>query len=1269
MSKTLWRSAARCVLFALGILVCFSMHGNSQQTLGGIVGTVSDSSGAVVPAANAEIVSTTTGLKRTIVVKANGEFAISDLPAGSYTITFKHDGFDTAKYDNVVVQADRKITLNVQMKVGSVATSVEVTANASLNTVDTTNGNVMEATQIENTPLGTGSFTQLATLSPGVTADLLSGTGTNNGLGNQNLWANGQRSTSNTFTFNSVMSNNLFNGNSSSNVAASRAVLNTGESFQSNGSIGTNTSIYDAIGQALPTPPQQTISEMRVDTSMFDASEGATAGAHLDVTTKSGSNQYHGSVYGLLESGKLDSDPFFNRQIGLPTPDLHRYWVGAELGGPIVKQKLFFYTSYQYTRVRDQFKSLTSYFVPTGLTDDRSLPGLETFAALPSGQGGGLSAAAAQNLDPVAVALLQAKVSTGQYLISSPLNPKSGGTNVNFLGPASKFNAAQANANVDYHLSDSDVISTKYYYQHDPTESPFSSGPLLGFPQAFQSGSQVFSIENNHIFSPKLTWDQKFGFLRETAESFTSQPFGPSDIGGSGASINLFGSSLFPGIAVRDFNGAKTLDIGPTSNFSNTGFAQDTFEATTNLNWVLGNHTLSFGANYDFSQLNILNRANQVAALTFNNIGGLLTGGPLRTAANASEYFQGASNRYYRAPQIGAYAQDHWRITNKLNVTAGIRYDNDGGLYEKYGNLVNFDPTQYSYDAPTDTIENAGLIVAGNNKLYHTPGASNSTLKQGQWGIAPRLGAVYSVRPDLVVRAGFGLYYDRGEFFTEFSPSAGGGFNGPFGVTLQPPFVQPVVATSTGTLDNPFGTTAPTINTNPAQFVNNLSNMAALINGAEPYLFGAYGLNNKLPFTENWSLDVQWHVRPDITASVGYTGNHSQRQTIPVPFNQPQIATPTAPLYANGKYPQLNSYGYQAGDTIQVTGKNGKPELQTNPLLSEPYSTNTGGNTDLRTPYIGYSPNSVSWNTVGIANYDALLASVHKTVSHGLDMYVAYTYAHSLDDSSGFGLFYNGNNPQNLRSGYASSDFDQTHTVAINFSYQLPKLNAGNKTLHVFTNGWGMNGYSILQSGQPYNVYDFSGTVGSIYFSSNDFLTNPVLPLAPGVSKKSALTGHSGAFGAADAAFNPTSFAYPLLQPGGPEGVPACGPTTDGSTFCDAYESGFANGDRNIFRSAFQKSANIAFIKMTKITEKTNLRLSAEFLNITNTPSFDAPGNSFTGDPNFSPYGNGVSPGGDGFTPIGPGAAANTFSSQGVGIVSNPIGGARQLQFTGIFTF
>ena len=1156
-----------------------------------------------------------------------------------------------------MIQADRTATLLVKMKVGDVSTSIEVQASPQLNTTEPTNGYVLDATTIENTPLGTGSFTQLATMSPGVHADPLAGTGSNTGLGNQNIYANGQRSSSNTFTFNGVMANNLFNGQSSSQVTEGRAVLNTGESFLTSGTIQTNTSIYDAIGESLPSPPQQTIAEERVNTSMYDAAQGATAGAHIDVTTKSGTNVLHGSAYGNWESSQLNATPFFNRQTGVPKPDLHRYVLGAELGGPIVHDKLFLYTSYQFTRDRDQLNSQAAYYAPLGLTSDRSATGLQsvlTAVGLP----------ATTQIDPVALTLLQAKLPSGQFLIR---NPAAFNTEVKFLGAASRFNATQINGNVDYVLNRKDTLAFKYYFQHDPTQNPFGSTQLEGFPQQLNASSQTYSLENTHIFSPKLTWEQKVGLIRQVATSFTGQPLTPADAG-----INLFGSSLFPGITINSvdqpfpkppasagFRNDK-LTIGPTSNFSNTGFAQNTIEGTTTLNYLVGRHSLAFGGNYDFTQLNILNRANQVASYQYSNIqnfltgSGTFTGTTLFRSGTSSQYFQGSSNRYYRSPQVGAFAQDQWKAMAKLTVTVGLRYDNDGGLYEKYGNLVNFNPAKYSYNLASDTILNSGLVIAGNNKLYATPGVSNSTLTNKQYGFGPRIGLSYSITPKFVVRSGFGLYYDRGEFFTNFSPSAGGGFNGPFGVTLQPPFVQPVQTSAASTTKNPFGPTAPTIDTNPADFIKNLPNQAALIKGTAPYLFGAYATNNKLPYSENYSLDLQYQLTSKIVADVGYTGNHGVHQTVPIPFNQPQVATPQSPV--NG---QIYSYGFNATDGQKKPGT----------LLTEPYSTNTGGNTDLRAPFIGYSPNSVSWSTVGWSHYDALLVSLHQQNWHGLDYQLSYTWSHSLDASSGFGLFYNGNNPQTLASGYASSDFDRTHVTEFSFNYQIPAYTKGSHLLHVAPAGFGLSGVALFESGQPYNVYDFSGSVGSIFFSSNDFLTNPVLPLAPGVKAKQALTGHSGAFvnpsapngtrsNFNDQAFKSTAFAYPSLAPG-QSGVPPCGPTTTGTTACDTFESTFANGSRNIFRGSFQKRADLAIYKETRITEKYRLRLSMEVFNITNTPSFDAPQNSFSGATFSNP---------PAITAIGPGSP-EAFGGQSVGSVTNPIGSPRQVQFYGIFSF
>jgi hypothetical protein len=1242
----LLQKALKSIFFGLILYVFASLiaaHG--QTTLGGITGEVSDSAGHNISAANVTVTSNGTGLTRNTTSNANGSYALRDLPVDTYTVTVTKDTFDAQNYPDILVQADRTVTLNVALKPGQTSTSITVEGTPLLNTTDTTNGYILDSTQIEVAPLGTGSFTQLAVLAPGVSADFLSDTGTNTGLGNQNIWANGQRLSSNTFTMNSVLANNLFNGASSSQVSANRAVLNTGENFlKKGGTIQTNTSIYDAIGQALPSPPQETIKELRVNTSMFDASQGTTAGAHIDVTTKSGTNQWHGSLYGTFANAALNAAPyFFNQDTSIPenqkVPDLHRGIYGVTVGGPLVKNKVFFFGSYQNTRVRDKLNSLSTLYVPTGLTNDRTATGLlnagnaycaNAVSNSSSGTVSNCSSAGTYSgaVDSVATKILQANVNSGPLVPAFQESTGIPGGNAQLFGPASTFDALQTSGNIDYNISNRDVLSGKYYFQRDPTTTPFpsQSTPLLGFPQKFRVGSQVASIENSVILSPKISWDQKGGFIRMNVQSVTGQPFDAAAVG-----INLFGSPYFPGITINDVDGSGDgLSIGPSSNFANTGFVQNTFEGTTNLNWALGNHTLSFGASIDYTQLNVINRANQVAQIAFNTFSDFLSGGPLRLGEGNSVYFQGPSNRYYRAPQLGSYAQDNWKVRDNLTLSLGLRYDWDSGLTEKYGQLVNFSPGQYQYDLSTDTVVDSGLVVAGNNKLYHTAGASNSTLTARQWGFGPRIGVVWSPEQNhgkVVFRAGVGLYYDRGEYFTNFSPSAGNGFNGPFGVTLQPPFVQPVLANNNSTLENPFPT--PSVDTNPANFINNLPNQNDLINGTTPYLFGAYNAANKLPYTENWSLDMQWQPRPDVVFTVGYTGNHGIHQTIPLPFNQPFIATTSNPV--NG---QNYSYGYQ------VLDQNG------NPIANEPYNTPTGGNTDLRVPYIGYSPNSVLWSAVGTSHYNALLTTLKKTYSHGLEFNVSYTFSHALDNSSGYGLFYNGNDARDLKSGYASSDYDRTHVTSMTLLYQIPKIGVGNRYEDKFVNGWGGSAISILESGQPYNLYDFSGTIGSLYFSENDFLTNPVLPLAPGYSPRQALTGHSGA-NLNLPAFNPNAFALPLVAAG-----------TNGVPLGDNTESGFANGGRNIFRGDFQKRADISVFKDTIFHERFALRLGMNVFNLTNTASFDTPNNNVSVNYNFSaPPTNFSIP------------KAFGQSSQQIGIIQHALGSPRQVQFVGRFVF
>src|ERR1700756_4541705 len=279
------------IFFLLWLAIFSLLCGSSwaQQTLGGITGTVTDKSGSVLPDTTVTIVGDQTKLTRSQKTNENGAYDFVNLPIGTYTVTVAHEGFQTDRLRSILVQANRTATLNVSLKVGQVGTTIDVEATPVMNAVDTTNGYILEKEQIDEVPLPTGSFTGLAILSPGVNAELPSGTGANAGLGNQPIWANGQRDTSNTFLLNGVDASNLFNGKSTSSVASARIVNNTGIAGASSTTaevLQSSASPYLAIGQALPTPAPETVQELRVNTSMYDAQQGSTNGAHIHISTK-----------------------------------------------------------------------------------------------------------------------------------------------------------------------------------------------------------------------------------------------------------------------------------------------------------------------------------------------------------------------------------------------------------------------------------------------------------------------------------------------------------------------------------------------------------------------------------------------------------------------------------------------------------------------------------------------------------------------------------------------------------------------------------------------------------------------------------------------------------------------------------------------------------------------------------------------------------------------------------------------------------------------
>ena len=915
-------------------------------------------------------------------------------------------------------------------------------------------------------------------------------------------------------------------------MASARIVNNTGVAGASSTTaevIQSSASPYLAIGQAIPTPAPETVTEFRVNTSMYDAQQGSTSGAHIDMSTSSGTNTIHGGGYVHRGTDWLNAAPYFYKQDpNIPdnekVPELHRYTAGGTVGGPLIKNKLFGFLGYQHVHVSDLEIGTSRTAVPAGLTNDRSATALANVANANFG-----TSLTAADVSPVSLALLNYKFANGQYLFPSA-NPNFTPTlnfpeNV-FLTQPAYFISDQAVTNLDYLASAKDTLALKYYYQHDPTTAPFGFSSFQGFDQHLDAGSQVASITNTQSLSPHFSITETFGFIREKIYSTIGQPFTPQAVG-----INAFGSSVFPGITIADdfgnespantnfvFNAGANIGSTAASQGAFTGVFQNRWMPSVDASWIHGRHTITFGGSFSYTQLNARDKRTNSGMIGFTSFDQFLTGNPITYTADGfitTNFLQGDGDRYYRSKESGGYIQDKYQIRPNLSVTAGVRFDYHGGLTEKNGRIFNFDPSDYSYDASTDTITSNGLIIAGNNPDFATKGVSDSTLTGRQWGIAPRLGMAWSPKmfnDKIVVRAGWGLYYDRGELFSYLSPGFASGVitGGPFGVNQTPPWVNSQTCDPNGygyvtcpDFANPWGPTlGPGPSGNPKDLI--LPNAAVSSSGIPLFAFADYNRANKLPYTMNQTLDIQWQPRNDLVIQVGYVGNLGRHEVVPLPFNQARIASPTHPIRPGTPFEQDYTYGYSIlSDPSTFTPANlpnGQPYLQ----------TFEGGNVNLRVPYIGYSSESESYTAAGISAYHALQAHVEKRLSHGLQVGFSYTYSHATDEQSAMGLFYNGNNPLDLRSGYGLSDYDRKHVINFTYRYELPKFVSGSSFMSKIANGWSITGLTVIQSGQPYSVVDYSGAVGSIFYGVNDGITNPIVPLDGSCSPQDGRHGTLG---------------------------------------------------------------------------------------------------------------------------------------------------------------
>jgi len=997
-------------IFPIAISLAIAPSALPQTTeTGAISGTVRDPSGAAVPTVAVEVTNTGTGASRKLLTTNQGTFLAGLLPPGAYSLTAVANGFQKQVLTGIHVSVTEVTVADVTLQIGSLSSEVSVSATTELaQTTSAALGRVATDETITGLPLANRNFTQILGLSPGVEGQLADAGQL--GRNNQNVSANGVRTSYNNFQFNGIDANNIAENSA--------------------------TGFGPEVSLAVPAP--DTIAEFKVQTGLFDASAGRSAGANVDIVSRTGTNQFHGAAWEFLRNDDLNANAFFLNRNGQQRPVLKQNQFGFVFGGPIKKDRTFFFGSYQGTMQRNGLSTagFASVFLPP-LTNDRSAAALGAKFGGETGQLGGVAVAPdGSNINPVALNLLQFKLSNGSYLIPTPQLLLPNGTGQSSFSSPAKFTEHQFTLNMDHNFSTVDTLSGRFFYSTDPLSGPFAQGNdsanVPGFGLIERDHNDMVAVVESHTFSPRIVNQASLGFVRFDGFHIVDQPISNSDIGLTPPT----GLSVIPTIVVTNL-----FIIGPP--------LQDLFTSTTNtyvgkdvLSVTKGRHYLRFGFEVDKRQVNYNLTFENNGLLTFLSFPDFLLG--MSAAQNGSQFSNissaagetGLTDRHPRYKSFSSFAQDDIKLTSRLTINAGIRWEYFGPPSDTEGRQPNFDPSLALAEPPaTGTL--TGLTVPSN---YPGPLAAGVTKLPGEdlWNpryldFAPRLGFALRMldKHPLVLRGGYGLYFQAmsnqmavqttQELPNILRISNSGTTNA--ASTFQEPFNPPLLPTSAFPVWIPR---TPTTAQAPAVVPINLGD----------------------PHTQSFSVGLQYQAAQDFLLDVGYVGTNSGNLPICIGFNQPLIASAANPVHG--------------------------------------ITNTTVANAAQRVPIQGLSTGASDCEEVGYANYNALQASVTKRFSKGLQFLASYSWAKSLDVASGQGTSedlggFSGNQTY-IPGAYGPSDFDQTQRLVFNFVYELPLLKSGPAVAQAVLSHWSLSGILVAQSGIPFSVTD--SRTGTIYARS-----------------------------------------------------------------------------------------------------------------------------------------------------------------------------------------
>jgi hypothetical protein len=1028
------------VLFWTLLGVCTPGFGQTAST-GALMGEVLDSSGRAIVTATVEAQNSDMAVGRSTLSDDEGRFVLPLLPPGTYQITATKSNYSQAQPISARVPVTESIRVSIPMKVAGTTQRIEVQASVSQLQVDSIGlGRIVDARAIQALPLATRNFTQIVDLSPGVS------TGVNNagelgagggGLaqidpGNDGIFAHGLRSYDNSYEIDGVPVTDL----QASGIASG----------------------------GIPIPNPDAIEEFKVQTGLYDVSFGEHAGASVSLVTKSGSNSIHGSVFEFFRNNVLNANDYFLKGTGQPRPDLKQNQFGFAAGGPIRRDRFYYFGSYQGTRQINGLASgqarisCTASTVLPPLTGNRSAQALGALFAGSRGAFGGVSVKAdGTNINPVALDILNIKLPNGSYLIPAPqiVNPSLPLASEGFstISTPCPFNEDQFLANLDANLLHGASLASRFMWSDGAMTVTFpgnglnGTGNISGFPSDIDNRFRVLSVSWVQVVRPQLLNDLRLGHTNTRGSTTAQAPFHWSDLGVAAGSMN-------------NENGLPSIGITGSINLATAyprTFGQQRFYLSDTLTYSHAQHLIEAGGSLSriLDDVNIVGLGSLAEFLSWPDF---LLG--LNAEENGTNLFSnvyesvddyGFLDREFRSWNGSLFVGDHFRATTSLMLDFGLRYERIGQFGDALGRNATFDPSRVDPNPPS-AGSLAGYVVAANYRGVAPPGVLRArndaaTYGDGQNGLAPRIGFTWQPsrwKSRFAIRAGYGIYFSQP---TEQS-FALGVFAAPFSLAR----VNVGGANAAATFSNPFRQPFPTPDLfpyfPPYSPTGNIT-VNTVSPGFRPAIIQQYGLNCQVELAENWLLEVGY---------VGTQGTHLLRDRSP---NQALSASPENP----------------------VRGA----------------ASNTVGNIGLRVPVQGVSPESLRLvESEGNSSYNGLEASLTKRLANGLQMLASYTFSKTFDtDGSSINGTSAGNtltkgNQNSPEQRWGRTSFDRLHRFVLSAVYAFPS--PSELWYRALFGGWSTSGVLTLQSGTALTIlYNNSSNVFGI--------SDDRAQLAPGCSK------------------------------------------------------------------------------------------------------------------------------------------------------------------------